>query len=117
MSQKRDNTSDAIFHPAALAVMRTFPESARRRIGKLIWDLQQGIVLKMPVSRSMPPVMPGCAELRVKDASGAYRIFYVMKHERGVLIFHAFWKKSEKTPKFEIEAGRKRLKELLDEIE
>lgn len=42
----------------------------------------------------------------------AYRVFYTVVTESGVLVFHAFQKKTEKTPLKEIELGKKRLKEL-----
>jgi phage-related protein len=63
----------------------------------------------------MHSVAPGVEELRVKDASGAYRAFYFKRSARGVLILHAFHKKSQKTPATEISLARKRLKELLVE--
>jgi phage-related protein len=69
----------------------------------------------MPLSKSMPSVGKGVEELRVKDSSGAYRVFYYARLHDRVLVFHAFQKKTEKTPKHEIEIGKKRLKELLDE--
>lgn len=34
---------------------------------------------------------------------------------RGVLVFHAFAKKTRKTPRNELALGKKRLKELLNE--
>jgi len=49
----------------------------------------------------------------VKDSSGAYRVFYYLKTQKGILIFHCFKKKTQKTPKKEIELARKRLGELL----
>lgn len=42
-------------------------------------------------------------------------MFYLARLADEVLVFHAFVKKTEKTPKNEIDAGKKRLKELLDE--
>ena len=69
----------------------------------------------MPLSKSMPSVGKGAEELRVKDSSGAYRVFYYTRLHDRVLVFHAFQKKTKKTPKHEIEIGKKRLKELLDE--
>ncbi len=105
----------AIFHPAARVVLRSFPEDVRREIGKAIFDLQQGEVLAMPLSRWMPALVPGAAELRMRDRHGIYRTFYYTRSLRGILIFHAFVKKSRATPKSEIEVGRKRLKEMLDE--
>ena len=57
----------------------------------------------------------GVEELRIKDANGAFRVFYFTKLVDRVLIFHAFQKKTRKTPTHEIELGRKRLKELQNE--
>jgi phage-related protein len=69
----------------------------------------------MPISRPMPSVATGAAELRVKDEYGIYRVFYYTASARGILVFHAFEKKTQLTPPLEIELGRKRLKELFDE--
>ena len=66
----------------------------------------------MPVSRPMRAVAPGAAELRVRDSSGVYRAFYVVRRSDAVLVFHAFAKKSQKTPRREIALGRERLKEM-----
>ena len=65
----------------------------------------------------MPSVGTGVEELRIKDRSGAYRVFYLARLADEVLVIHAFTKKTEKTPKTEIDLGKKRLKELLDEKE
>jgi phage-related protein len=87
----------------------------RRELGKVIFDLQKGEKISMPLSRPMPSVAAGVEELRVKDRSGAYRIFYYLRLADSVLIFHAFAKKAEKTPNREIALARKRLEEMLDE--
>jgi len=105
----------AVFHPKAKSALKAFPEELRRELGKAIFDLQKGKILSMPLSRSMKSVAQGAAELRVKDRSGAYRVFYYARIEDKLLIFHAFVKKTGKTPMHEIELGKKRLKELIDE--
>jgi phage-related protein len=105
----------AIFHAAAKEAIRNFPPEIRRSIGKAIWELQRGVRLGMPLSKPMPSVGPGVEELRVKDASGAFRAFYYSRLTRGILVFHAFEKKSRSTPMSEIRLGKKRLKELFDE--
>jgi phage-related protein len=102
----------ALFHPKARAVLRSFPDDVRREFGKTILDLQKGAKLSMPLSRPIPSVAPGVEELRIKDRSGAYRVFYIIKLETAVLIFHAFQKKTAKTPPHEIELAQKRLKEM-----
>jgi phage-related protein len=63
----------------------------------------------------MPSVAPGVHELRLQSESGQYRTFYYTASASGILIFHAFTKKTRQTPPAEIELGRKRLKELIDE--
>jgi phage-related protein len=74
----------ALFHPAALAAIRSFPEEVRRELGKLLYDVQMEARLGMPQSRPMPSVAPGIEELRVRDRSGVYRAFYYSKSARGV---------------------------------
>jgi phage-related protein len=105
----------AIFHPAARAAIRSFPEDVRKELGKALYDLQKGASLAMPLSRPMPSIDPGAAELRIRDRSGIYRAFYYTRSARGILVFHAFMKKTQATPTHELHLGKKRLKELLHE--
>jgi len=69
----------------------------------------------MPLSRPMPSIEPGAAALRIRDRSGVYRAFYYSHSPRGILVFHAFVKKTRATPGRELDLGKKRLKELLHE--
>ncbi len=69
----------------------------------------------MPQSRPMRSVAMGVFELRVHSENGVYRAFYLTKNERGILVFHAFEKTTQKTPVYEINRGRKRLNELLED--
>ena len=85
----------------------------RREFGKAIFDLQKGHKLSMPLARAMPAVAPGVEELRIKDRSGAFRVFYFARLPTAVLIFHVFKKKTAKTPAHEIALARTRLKEML----
>ncbi|MCJ8278209.1 MAG: type II toxin-antitoxin system RelE/ParE family toxin, partial [Bdellovibrionales bacterium] len=86
----------------------------RLALGKAIFSLQLGRKLEMPLSRPMKEVAKGVEEIRLKDASGIYRVFYLARFEDKVLIFHLFKKKTQKTPQKEIDLGKKRLKELID---
>jgi phage-related protein len=83
-------------------------------LGRGLFLLQMGERIAMPNSRPMPMVAAGASELRVKSEDGIYRVFYYTASRRGVLVFHAFVKKTQRTPPFEIELARKRLKELLN---
>ena len=86
-------------------------------MGDLLRALQKGEMLTMPHSKPMPSVGSGVYELRVKNADGAYRAFYYLKHEDAILVFHCFQKKTQKTPLREIQKGVKNLKELLYETQ
>jgi phage-related protein len=81
--------------------------------------IQKGAEVGYPDIDSIRSVAVGCVEIRLKGADGIYRAFYIVKSEHGVLVFHSFKKKSQKTPKHEIETAKKRLsafmKELTDE--
>jgi phage-related protein len=104
-----------ILHPKARETIRRFPKEARMRLGRGLYRLQLGEQLGMPNARPMPGVAAGVSELRVKGEDGSFRAFYYTASAHGVLVFHAFAKKTQRTPPLEIELGRKRLKELLDE--
>ena len=77
----------ALFHPKARDAIRSFPEDVRREFGKVIFDLQKGEKFSLPLSRPMTPVASGVEELRVRDRTGAYRVFYYTKLADSVLIF------------------------------
>lgn len=93
-------------------MIRSFPKPVRVGFGEAILDLQRGARLGMPLSRPMPQVSPGVQELRIRDTTGIYRAFYLVRSMHGVLVFHAFQKKTQKTPAREIRIGRKRLAEM-----
>lgn len=101
------------FHIKVLKDLEEIDFSLRKQVLELLAQLGDGVRLGMPVSRPMPVVFHGVHELRIKDRSGQYRIFYYLKSESMILVFHFFKKKSQKTSSKEIETGRIRLKELL----
>jgi phage-related protein len=98
-----------------------WPLEIRKDLGSILTKLQKGTTVGYPDTKPINTVAPGVFEIRLKDASGAFRAFYVIKTKHGVVVFHSFMKKTQKTPKQEIETGRLRLnaylKELSDESE
>ena len=106
---------EALFHNKALEALREFSDEAKKETGQAIRDLQRGLTLEMPLSRPMPSVGIGVSEIRVREREGIYRSFYYVKSTKGILVFHAFVKKTQKTPTREIEIARKRLREMLNE--
>ena len=71
----------------------------------------------MPLSRPMPPVAHGVCELRLHSGDGQFRTFYFTASAKGILVLHAFVKKTQRTPPSEIQLARKRLKEIQDAME
>lgn len=74
--------------------------------------LESGEILKMPLSKPLYNVYRGLNELRLKDNSGNYRIFYYIKVKDGIYFLHGFKKKTQKTPQRELKIAVKRLKEI-----
>ena len=79
--------------------------------------LQLGISLGEPQSKPFRSLHQKAFELRIKDREGQHRIFYVTLFEGRILIPHAFMKKTQKTPKNEINVALKRLKKLLGDLD
>ncbi|MBL8296069.1 MAG: type II toxin-antitoxin system RelE/ParE family toxin [Bryobacterales bacterium] len=104
-----------LFHPKARDAIRTFPRDVRDRLGKALYLLQAGEQPGMPLSRPMPSIAPGVSELRLHGEDRQFRAFYFTASAEGILVFHAFAKKTRQTPPAEIQAGRRRWKEMLDE--
>ena len=102
------------FHPVALKIIKGFPSEARKTIGQAILELQKGEKLSMPLSRPVKSIGAGVEEIRSKDLSGIYRTFYLARMKDRIIVFHAFIKKTQKTPLKEIKTAKKRLKEALD---
>lgn len=67
--------------------------------------------LGMPHTRAMGD---GLFELRLKAAEGIARVFYCTVVARRIVMLHQFVKKSEKTPKKELEIAQRRMKEMKD---
>ena len=79
--------------------------------------LQKGESIGMPDVRPMPDISPQVSEIIIPDRSGSYRALYAIRMEFGILLFHAFQKKSRKTPEREKKTARTRLEAFLKELE
>jgi phage-related protein len=67
--------------------------------------------LGMPHTRAMGG---GLFELRLKAAEGIARVFYCTVIDRRIVFVHQFVKKSDKTPRKELEIAQQRMKEVKD---
>ena len=66
--------------------------------------------LGMPHTRAMGE---GLFELRVKGQEGIARVFYCIVVQQRIVMLHAFIKKSQQTPKRELDIAKRRLHEVL----
>src|SRR4051794_9915551 len=105
-----------IYEPARKEILR-WPLEVKKDLGAILTKLQKGGRVGYPDTEPMSTVAAGVFEIRIKDASGIFRAFYLVKVKHGILVFHSFRKKSQKTPKHEIETGRRRFNAFLKELE
>jgi len=77
--------------------LAAMPAGIRHNIGLELMRVQFGA--EPTDFKPMPSVGAGVYEIRVRDASGAYRAMYVL---------HAFQKKTQQTAKTDIELGKAR---------
>ena len=63
----------------------------------------------------MPTIGAGVGEIRIRDKAGIFRVFYVAKFVEAVYLLHCFQKKTQQTDQRDLELGRKRFKELIEE--
>lgn len=97
----------------ALAELRAFPQAARQDAGYELHRIQTGE--QAADFKSMPTIGRGAEELRVRDATGAYRVIYTARLADAVYVLHAFQKKTQRTAATNIELARQRFKQMMRE--
>lgn len=83
--------------------------SCRRIMGLMI---EYGPELGMPLTRYMED---GIWEIRAHGKEGIGRAFYMTVKNKRIIILHSFVKKTQKTPRHELEIAIRRKKEMDDE--
>jgi phage-related protein len=86
--------------------IRAMPAAGRQALGEELMRVQFGGVPRD--FKPMPNVGLGACEMRVRDASGAFRVIYVAKFAGAVYVLHAFQKKTQRTRKDDIELAARR---------
>ena len=90
----------------SLQCLRAFPQAVRHDIGFQVEALQQG---RQPNDfKPMPGVGKGVEEIRVRDASGTFRVIYTARMADAVYVLHAFQKKTQATAQRDVDIARKR---------
>ena len=91
--------------------IEALPVGIRASYARLTNLLEEfGLDLRIPHSRAMGG---GLFELRPKGREGIARVFYCMKVGRKIIILHSFIKKTNETPKRELDLAHRRQKEIV----
>ena len=91
--------------------LRSLPRESRKVIGEDIKTVQFGWPLGMPLVRKLDKDL---WEVRSRTDAGIVRVFFTVVKDAMVLL-HGFAKKSQKTPKHELDLARRRLRLLQKE--
>lgn len=97
---------DIEFVDNALDDLRGFPTDARREAGFQLDKVQHG--LDPDDWKPMVTVGAGAREIRIREASGAFRVIYVASFKDAVYVLHCFRKTSEQTEQRDIDLAARR---------
>lgn len=92
--------------------LKKFPVEVLNDFLDAIAKLKNGLTLSMPLSKAMGSIYGGLHELRIRDRSGIYRVFYYYKKNDALYVIHAFKKTTQKTPSHTIELILGRLRTI-----
>jgi len=88
-----------------------FPKEARKEAGFQLGKVQAG--LEPADWKPFDSVGAGTREIRIRDASGAYRVMYVAKFEESIYVLHCFQKKTQATSKHDIAVAAARYRAIV----
>ena len=92
----------------SLSRLRDFPDEARSQAGHELSEVQAG---RDPDDwKPMKTIGAGVREIRVREASGAFRVIYLATLPDVVLVLHAFQKKTEATAAKDLNLAAARLR-------
>ncbi|MBA3592607.1 MAG: type II toxin-antitoxin system RelE/ParE family toxin [Pseudomonadota bacterium] len=87
-----------------------FPVDVRREAGYQLGKVQAG--LEPDDWKPMKTVGSGVREIRIRDASGAFRVIYLANVGTTVYVLHCFQKKTEKTSLPDLRLAQERFKRI-----
>ena len=107
-------TERVIILDVCVKELKKFPLNLQQDMLTLVQQLNDGVKFSLPLSMPMPSIGKGVHELRLKDSSGQYRIIYYYQTKKNEVYFiHAFMKKTQATPKKNLDLAKKRLRSIL----
>ena len=94
--------------------MLFFPAESRKEAGFQLGKVQAG--LELDNWKPFDDVRAGTKEIRIRDATGAYRVMYVAKFEEAIYVLHCFQKKSKTTTKHDKNIAEDRYRAVVREM-
>ncbi|MEL0584019.1 MAG: type II toxin-antitoxin system RelE/ParE family toxin [Candidatus Thiodiazotropha sp. (ex. Lucinoma kazani)] len=99
-----------VFVGRSLDVIRKFPVEIKREAGHQLDRVQHGLD---PMEwKPMTSIGQGVREIRIQQ-EGQWRVIYIAKFDEAIYVLHAFRKKTQKTPKPDIETAKRALREIV----
>lgn len=86
----------------------TLSQKDKKEVGAKIFEVQKGFPMGLPLVRKMSSEL---WEVRVDISAGICRIFFTLMNNTMILL-HGFVKKSQKTPRSELNTAEKRLSQF-----
>jgi phage-related protein len=90
----------------------SFPQAPRKEAGFQLSKVQAG--LEATDWKPFDDVGAGTREIRIRDASGIYRVMMVAKFEEAVYVLHCFQKKTQATSKQDMEIATMRYRAVVN---
>ena len=91
--------------------LQEFPVDARREAGYQLDHVQWGT--EPGDWKPMQGIGPGVREIRIREASGAFRVIYVASIADAVYVLHVFQKKTRRTSLRDIQLATQRYRDLV----
>ena len=91
--------------------LSAFPKEARREAGFQLGRVQAG--LEPTDWKPFDDVGAGAREIRIRDASGIFRVMYLAKFEEAIYVLHCFQKKTQVTSKQDKSTAAARYRAIL----
>lgn len=86
--------------------LKDFPADARQQAGYQLGLVQAG---REPQNwKPMSSIGAGVREIRIREASGAFRLIYLAARPEGIYVLHAFQKKGQKTSQHDLRLAQER---------
>ena len=98
---------------SSYADLLAFPADARREAGFQLGKVQEG--LNPDDWKPFDDVGAGVREIRIREATGAFRVMYVAKFEDAVYVLHCFQKKSQATAKHDKDLTAARFRAVMQQ--